>query len=300
MKSRLAAECSGFFGNPVASHVSVTLDSRIMFRRSKLLAKIRSGGVARICSTGTCIPFLPHLAAHAGFDAVWVCAEHRPWDARQTEMMLLQHRLADIDCVWRPPTTERALLSRLLEDGATGLMIPMVNTAEAARQLVRATKFPPLGDRGLDGAGVDAGFWVNRDPDYINLANTETALIVQIESPEGIQNVEEIAAVPGVDVVFLGPGDLSLRLNCQPSIQDPVLRPAVEKLAAACRQHGKPWGFPVGTAEDARIAVSLGCQFLNYGSDFGAVLAMLTKHAQELDAVLGDGSASASAAAAVP
>ncbi len=271
-----------------------------MFRRSKLLAKIRAGGVARVCSIGTFVPYYPHLAAHAGFDAVWVCAEHRAWDARQVEMMLAQHRLADIDCVWRPPTTERALLSRLLEDGATALMIPMVNTADAARHLVRATKFPPVGDRGLDGAGVDAGFLVKKDQDYISLANSETALIAQIESPEGLDHMEAIAAVPGVDLLFMGPGDLSLRLGCQPSIQDPVLRPAVERMAAVCKKLGKPWGFPVGTIEDARIAVEMGCQFLNYGSDFAAILSLLTKNARDLDALLGPNAPAAAALAAVP
>ncbi|WP_113960938.1 HpcH/HpaI aldolase family protein [Roseimicrobium gellanilyticum] len=271
-----------------------------MFRRSLLLSKIRSGGVARVCSTGNFIPFYPHLAKHAGFDAVWVCAEHRAWDPRQIEAMILQTRVADIDCVWRPPTQERAQLSRLLEDGATALMIPMVNTAEQAKRLVMATKYPPLGDRGLDGAGVDAEFWVNRDPDYIHKANTETALITQLESPEALENIDDIAAVPGVDIVFMGPGDLSLRLGCQPSIQDPVLRPAVERMAAACRKHGKPWGFPVGTAEDARIAVEMGCQFLNYGSDFASVLSYIGQCGRDLDALLGAGNGIGGTAVVVP
>lgn len=262
-----------------------------MFRRSKVLEKIRSGGVARVCSLGAFIPYYPQLAAHAGYDAVWVCAEHRAWDPRQIESMLLQTRLADIDCIWRPPTLDKALFSRLLEDGATGLMVPMVNTEERARQLVQAAKFPPLGDRGLDGSGLDGGFLVGRDANYVNLANTETALIAQIESPEAMENIEAIAAVPGVDLLFMGPGDLSLRLGCQSSIQDPVLRPEVERMAAACAKHNKPWGFPVSNPTDAKEALALGCQLLAFGTDFGAIMAHLTHCGQTMDTLLSDAAA---------
>src|SRR5437899_1707590 len=107
-----------------------------MVRKSKILAKIRAGKVARVCSAAHKLPFLPHLAAHFGYDGVWFCAEHRPWDSREIEMMLLQHRLADMDCIWRTQTLEKSGLARLLEDGATALMIPQVSTAEKAAMLV--------------------------------------------------------------------------------------------------------------------------------------------------------------------
>src|SRR5437899_615375 len=157
-------------------------------RRSKILRKLRGGQVARICAGSNFIPYFPHLAAHFGYDGVWMDAEHRAWNPREIEMMIAAHRLADIDCIWRTPALEKAALSRLLEDGATGLMIPQVNTAERARLLVAATKFPPLGDRGIDGAGLDAGFWVNKPADYVQAANRETFLVVQIETPPALEN----------------------------------------------------------------------------------------------------------------
>lgn len=242
-----------------------------MFRPSKLLAKIRAGKVARACSTGSPLTYMPAMASHFGYDAVWVDAEHRAWDPVQVREMILRHHQADIDCVFRPSSTERAALSRHLEDGATALMIPMVNTAERARQLVEFTKFPPLGERGLDGSGLDAQFWVGRPADYVAQANRETALIVQIESPEGVENSADIAAVEGVDIVFMGPGDLSLRLGCAPSLQEPKLRAALERMAEGCRRHGRPWGFPVGTIEDARTVIGMGAQFVNFGSEFFGV-----------------------------
>src|SRR5436190_11745620 len=163
-----------------------------MFRPSKLLAKIRAGKVARVCSTGSPLTYMPAMAAHYGYDAVWVDAEHRAWDPIQVREMILRHHHADVDCVFRPSIRERAGLSRYLEDGASALMIPMVNTAEHAKQLVDFTKFPPLGDRGLDGSGIDAGFWVGKGADYCAQANRETALIVQIETSQALENAAEI------------------------------------------------------------------------------------------------------------
>ncbi len=256
-------------------------------RKSKIKAKLAGGGVARIASVGNPIHYFPHMAAHFGYDAVWVCGEHKAWDPRQVEAMIAQHRLADIDCIWRPATTERAQLSRLLEDGAAGLMIPMVNTAEQARQIVAATKFPPLGDRGLDGAGMDGNFYLNKAVDYTDQANRETFLMLQIESPQGLDHATEIAAIPGVDGLFMGPGDLSLRFGCTGSVLDPQIQTAIKRLAAACDASGKPWGFPVSDPEHARVAVDLGCRLLAFGGEFWGMHAFLQKCGQQLDQILG-------------
>jgi len=256
-------------------------------RTSKALQKLRSGQVVRVCSTGSHLPYFPQMAASCGYDAVWVDAEHAAWNPQQIRAMIAQHHLADIDCVWRTGTLEKAGLARLLEDGATALMIPQVNTAERAQHLVASTKFPPLGDRGLDGAGLDAGFWVNKADDYTDRANRETFLVVQIETPLAVENVDSIAAIDGVDVLFLGPGDLSLRLGCAPSLQEPKLTAALEKMAAACKKRRKPWGMPVGSIEDARIIVEMGGQFLAYGGEFMSILSQLGNCQAQLDSLLG-------------
>src|SRR5262249_14489290 len=153
----------------------------------------------------------------------------------------------------------------------TALLIPHVNTVERAQQLVQATKFPPIGDRGVAGDGMDAGFWVGISPDYTDCANRETFLAVQIETPLAIKNVEAIAAVEGIDLLFLGPGDLSLRLGCQPSLHDPKLRAAAQALVSACDRNGKAWGYPAVKVEEAERAKDLGCRFLVLGSAFWGV-----------------------------
>lgn len=258
-----------------------------MFRPSRLLAKIRAGKVARVCSTGSALIYLPQMAAHLGYDAVWVDAEHRAWGALETREMLLRHHLAGVDCVFRPSAVEKADLSRILEDGATALMIPQVNTPERAQALVNAAKFPPIGDRGLDGSGLDASFWVGRTPTYVEDANRETALILQIETPEAVANAEAIAAIHGVDILFMGPGDLSLRLGCAPSLQEPKLAAALQQMIAACKNQNKPWGYPAGTIQDVRTLVDMGAQFIVFGSEFMGVLQHLQSCSAQLDELLG-------------
>ena len=256
-------------------------------RPSKVLAKIRAGKVARLCSSGSRTRYFPSVAAHFGYDGVWMDAEHNAWDAREIETMLLRHHDADIDCVWRPSLTEKSALYRLLEDGATGLMIPMVNTAERARELVAAMKFPPLGERGLDGSGIDADYWVAKADDFTAQANRETFLVAQIETQQALDAAEAIAAVPGVDVLFIGPGDLSLRLGCSAAVNDPAMLEAQKRVAAAAKKHGKAWGRPAGDAESARTIVALGAQFVVLGGELQAIIKVLGECSAQLDEVLG-------------
>lgn len=256
-------------------------------RKSKIRQRLDNGQVARVCALGSNIGYFPLMAAHFGYDAVWVDGEHRTWDPREIAELILRHHHADIDCLYRAPTLEKTGLSRLLEDGVAALMIPQVNTADRARQIVEATKFPPLGDRGLDGSGIDAGYWVRKALDYTQQANHQTVLILQIETPLALENMAEIAAVPGVDALLLGPGDLSLRLGCTGSIRDPQIHAAVSRMADTCKQHGKPWGFPVGNIEDAKTVVDMGCQILAFGNEFWAIHDHLKHHAEQIDALLG-------------
>ncbi len=238
-------------------------------RSSKTLQRIRSGGLARCANLGNPIPpYIAH-AARAGFDCIWLDLEHRGLEPRELQVLMAHFRLYDIDCLLRAPTLEKTGLYRYLEEGAAGLMIPHVSTAEKARQLVQAVKFPPLGDRGIDNAGFDSDYRINPDNiAYTEWANRETFLVVQIETPEAVENVEEIAGVPGVDLLFVGPGDLGLRYQLAGENPSEKLEAAYGRVAAACRQHGKAWGCPAGTPEDMKRRRAQGAQLLCNCGDF--------------------------------
>jgi 2-keto-3-deoxy-L-rhamnonate aldolase RhmA len=172
-----------------------------------------------------------------------------------------------------------------LEDGATGLMIPHVSTAAKARMLVDAVKFPPLGDRGLDGAGLDSDFILAGGDDYIDDANRETFLVVQIETPEAVTNVEEIAAVEGVDGLFIGPGDLGLRIKRTETKL--TLDAAFETVAAAAKRHGKAWGCPAASADKVKQLREQGAQLIAHGGEFRALMNALEECSLVLNEVYG-------------
>lgn len=273
-------------------------------RRSKILAKLRAGQVARLCCLGHYVPFFVKVAAANKYDGIWVDAEHRAFEPREAQALFAFHHLFDIDCLWRPATAEMTGLYRLLEDGAAGLMIPMVSTPEKARNLVESTKFPPLGNRGIDAAGLDIAFTPSDKPVYCEFANRETCLMVQIETPEAVSNAEAIGAIPGVDVLFIGPGDLSHRLGVPMDMANPKLAAAQKQVAQAARNTGKAWGRPVLSPQDAKDLVEAGAQVLVMGGEFAAVSQYLKDSSDHLDrAISGKPAAkkkAAAPAAAIP
>lgn len=260
----------------------------IQMRKSKILARLRAGEVARVVSTSHYLPFYPALAAQYGFDGVWVDTEHGNWDPSNAKAFMAYHHLADVDCLFRTSTREKTGLARIYEDGASGIMVPHVNDAAAATWLAECCKFPPLGDRGVDGSGLDGGFWVGKGPNYTQDANAETFTCLQIETLTAVATAEAIAAVPGVDMLFLGPGDLGVRVGCSGSLAEPAIWSALEKVVAACRKHGKFVGCPAGTGELAKKAVDLGVNLIAFGGEFMAIMEMMQRQAQVLDQVLGE------------
>jgi len=250
-------------------------------RKSKALARFRKNQTVRMCCLGHYIPAFIKHAAHFGFDCIWLDGEHRDFDGCQIQALLAYAHLHDIDIMLRPPTLEKTRLYRYLEDGAAGLMIPHVNTAEKAKMIVDAIKFPPLGDRGLDAAGLDADYALGPPMDYAAAANAETFLTVQIETHEGVENADAIAAVPGVDAIFVGPGDLGLRIHHRPG--ELSLDQAFERVAKACKKHGKQWGCPVGNAEILKQRHAQGGRLLNYGGEFLSILTMMAEYAVAFD-----------------
>lgn len=246
-------------------------------RKSKTLQKLKDGKIARICNLGHYLPFYIAHASHFGFDCIWLDLEHREFSGQQVQALLAMCHLHDIDCMIRPPTSEKVRLYRYLEEGATGLMIPQVNDAETAKSLVQAVKFPPVGQRGQDGAGFDNDYLLHGAGTYPLEANNETFLVVQIETPEGVDHADAIAAVSGVDGLFIGPGDLGIRLPFRPGL---TLEKTRQIVHAACQKNGKAWGYPAATGANVKELKEEGAQLINYGGEFFAVMQMLEQCAK--------------------
>jgi 2-keto-3-deoxy-L-rhamnonate aldolase RhmA len=258
-------------------------------RKSKVLGKLRNQEFARFCALGHFLPFFIRHAAHFKYDGIWLDLEHRAMEAREVQALLAFCHSYDIDCMVRPPTLERTRLYRYLEDGASGLMIPFVSDAETAQHIVTATKYPPLGNRGLDGAGLDTDFildTIQPGHTYIEDANRETFIVAQIETPEAVKNAAEIAAVPGIDLLFVGPGDLGLRLSMDNDL-GMNLDEAVIHVAEAAKAHGKAWGRTAGSLEELTRYKKMGAQMIPWGGDF-ALMTVLQQCSQDIDLMLGE------------
>ena len=252
-------------------------------RRSKTLQRIRNGEIIKSCVLGHFIPAYVAHAAKAGYDCIWLDLEHRSISVRDVEYLLLASHQFDIDIMVRPPVTGKTQLYRYLEDGAAGLMIPHVSCPQMAKELVQAVKFPPIGDRGIDNAGLDADYHIH-DPDtYTQWANRETFLCVQIETPEAVNRIDEIASIEGLDMIFVGPGDLGLRLR---QTGEMSIDQAWERVAIACKQNNIPFGGPTLGLDEMRKRRAQGAQFLVNCSEFQAFtldLANKIHHFADLD-----------------
>jgi 2-keto-3-deoxy-L-rhamnonate aldolase RhmA len=256
-------------------------------RSSKVLAKLRAGGFVRMCSLGHYLPFYVRHAAHQRYDAVWIDLEHSTLSQREVQSLLSLCQMWDIDGMVRPPTQEYTTIYRYFEEGASGLMLPRVPDAATARRIVDAAKFPPLGNRGFGGGAVlDADFTLGLDQpdDYFAAANRETFLIAQIETPAAVANADEIAAVPGIDLLFVGPADLGLRLAVAPPADGLTLADAIDQVAAATRRHGKAWGITAGSIDELAQRQAKGAQLIPRGGDYALMQALAT-WSGELDAL---------------
>jgi len=250
-------------------------------RQSKTLAKLRSGQVPRVIGLGSYNPAWIRHAAANGFDCIWLDTEHRAISLEQVFSLLAISHLADIDIMVRAPTRQKIELYRYLEEGASGLMIPHVTTQAEAADLAQSVRFPPIGNRGIDGAGLDGDYYLDAAADYVRNANRETFLTVQIESPEALSNAEAIAAVEGVDILFLGPADYQLRAGLAPGSAE--VAAAEDQLAAATSKHGKHWGRPSGGHAQLVALYAKGARFVSAGSDFGAMMTLMKQVSGEFD-----------------
>jgi 2-dehydro-3-deoxyglucarate aldolase/4-hydroxy-2-oxoheptanedioate aldolase len=207
-------------------------------------------------------PAIMRMLASAGVDFALFDQEHTGWDAGTLRRTLAAGRGTGVYPIARVVRAEYPLVASALDAGARGVMAPMVESADEARRLVEAARYPPLGRRGFgivmsddlaDGPGALA-----------ERLNRESLVIAQIESPAGIERADEIVAVPGVDVVWLGQFDLSLALGAPGRFDHPAYLDAVARLLDVCRAHGTPVGQLIGSAEEGAALRAQGFQELAF------------------------------------
>jgi 4-hydroxy-2-oxoheptanedioate aldolase len=211
--------------------------------------------------------FIEILGMEGGYDAVWLDNEHAGLTIAQIEHATRAARGAGLESFVRLAPTDYATVMRQLEAGAGGIMAAQVRTTREAENVVRWSKFHPQGLRGFNGSGVDGRYGTMRPKEYTEKANAETFIAIQIEHVDALSEVEQIAAIPHVDVLFIGPADLGQSMGILGEWTNPIIWQAIERVAKAAREHGIHWAILPPDADFARRCVDLGCRMLSLGLD---------------------------------
>jgi 4-hydroxy-2-oxoheptanedioate aldolase len=212
------------------------------------------------------------ICAGAGFDWLVVDGEHAPNDIRSLLAQLQVLAAYPVHPIVRIPVGDTVLIKQVLDIGAQTIMVPMVESAEQAQALVRAMRYPPRGIRGVATAIVRASRW-NRIADYILKADGELCLVAQIETRAGLERLEAIAAVEGVDALFLGPSDLAASLGHPGDSRHAEVQRALEDAIRRARAVGVPVGILATEESAVRRFLDLGCTFVGVGLDAGLLAA---------------------------
>ena len=223
------------------------------------------------------------VLARSGFDWLTLDIEHAPFGWNQAAMIFAA--VADADCVplARVPEGDHYCIKRVLDAGAWGIVVPMVDTVEQAKTAIAAAKYPPVGNRSV-GGGMHALNFAAAAGDYYERANDEILVVLQTESPTGVENAEEIYALPGCDAIFIGPNDLRFNMRTPDGGKptDDQHEALIQKVIQVGKRLGTPTGIHVMDPQTALTRAEQGMQFIAVGSD----LRMLSAKMQEFTKTL--------------
>jgi 2-dehydro-3-deoxyglucarate aldolase len=225
-------------------------------------------------------PEITEILAGCGFDWLFIDAEHGAFNPQQAQGML--QAAGECPCVVRVPCDDEIWIKKALDIGAAGVIVPQVHGPEQARQVVRACKYSPAGARGV-GIGRAHRYGLEFEQ-YIKRANRQTAVILQAESQQAVDNIAEIAAVPGVDAIFIGPYDLSASLKRIGRVQDRKVTDAIARIVRTCKTAGVRLGYFGVSSAAVRPCIKKGFTLLTVGVDS----LFITKSAKETLAELRD------------
>ena len=210
---------------------------------------------------------LQMIGLQGGFHALWFDLEHIGLSTKEVEVAVLAARSQGLDSFVRVAPTDYATVTRFLETGTGGVMAAQIFSKEQAEEFVQWTKYAPEGRRGLNSGCIGARFGTTPLAEYCAEANRNTFVAIQIETAESVEECEAIAAIEGVDMLFVGPADLSQSLGVTGEYFDEKCLSAIDRVANACRKHHKHWGAVCATPEHADLMIEKGCKLLSPASD---------------------------------
>lgn len=234
-----------------------------------LKERIQAGDRVNVFAVGRMFhPNLIHyLGMEGGFDGLWVDVEHAGLTTRDIEAAATAGKAHGLETFVRVPPTDYATITRCFESGASGIMAAQVTGAAQAEEIVSWAKFHPRGRRGLNPLGYDGRFGTVPLAEFTERANWDTFVAIQIETASSVEEVDDIAAVDGVDLLFVGPSDLSQALGVTGDFTHERCLEALDSVAAACERHGKHWGAVTPTPAYAELLIEKGCTLISAVND---------------------------------
>jgi 2-keto-3-deoxy-L-rhamnonate aldolase RhmA len=218
-----------------------------------------------------------------GYDYLFIDLEHGVLSLETAAELSVAAADAGIAPIVRVPEKDYTLATRALDSGALGIIVPHVDTADEAREIVAKLRYPPLGHRSYAGSMAQLDFRTAGPLEAMKTVDAETLIVVMLESPTAIENADAIAAVPGIDVLLVGMGDLSVNMGIPDKAEDPRAVEAVDRVLTACRRHGK-WAGLAGIGDTAVVAryAARGVRMVQIGGEIAMLMAEATRRAAML------------------
>lgn len=235
---------------------------------SLIKQRLQSGGLL----LGTIIsevrnPNIAYLLAQSGFEFFIIDNEHGTYSYESISNMIAAARGAGISPIVRVPEIRREAILKPLDSGAAGLLVPQVDTVEQAKEVIRHAKYPPIGNRGVGIRRAHSRYARVDAVEYLKKVNETLFIAVQAETRTAVENVDDIAAIDGIDCIFVGPSDLSVSLGIPGQITHPLEVEAIERVVQACQKNHKASGILMFDQAGAQTWIEKGMRFVAYSSD---------------------------------
>ena len=239
-------------------------------RPSRVLKKLRAGEVAICTKLNLMDSRTVEIAAMYDFDCFWLDMEHVPSTMGDIEHQIRTAKVKDIDTMVRVPRGSYSDIVIPLEADASGIMVPHVMSLADAKQVVRQSRFHPIGRRAIDGGNTDGAYCMLPLQEYIKQANEQRFVVVQIEDPEPLDDLEQIAQIEGIDMLFFGRTDFSHGIGTPAKWDNPLLVESRKRVAKVARDNGKFAGTP-GNPDNYKELIDIGYNFISMGADVVAL-----------------------------
>lgn len=228
---------------------------------------------------------LAQMLATADLDFVLIDMEHSPFTSQDVARLVAWFQSTEIAPFVRVPQTQYHFIARCLDAGALGVMVPNVKTGAQAKEIVDAVKYAPLGQRGVALGGALTGYQAVNPAEFLAESNRNTTIICQIESEEGLENLEAIAGTPGVDCLWVGHFDLTNSMGIPGQFQSKRFLDGLKAVVESCRKHGLAAGIQPGNPEQAAEWMGMGYTMISYSADHALYRAAVVEGARRVRAI---------------